>query len=1065
MQLKTRLLASTLFVNVALISAPALAQQADADSEEQVSITDSDADAKEGGQIVVTGSRIRQDAFNSPTPIQVLDAEEAKKIGISTATELLQRATVASGNQIDATINTNSGNSNASEAPPTGGAGSSNIDLRGLGIERTLVMVNGRRLGSSGVRGAPSQPDISLLPLGMIERIDVVTEGASSIYGADAVAGVVNVILKTEFEGLELNGALQNPEHSGGDVQQFSAIMGASDDRGRIMVGAEYYHRSRISAFQRAFTRDGLIRREFDEEGNEFILSRNGFFDNVLQDLSASTPGGNQFFFYTPGQSDTGVPNFSSFNNLPPVPPNARLRTGAAAFANFVYFDFYNDNTERTLNDLVQPLERYSFVTTGSYDLDQDSNMQAYFEGYYFERKQFIKASIEQIFPDIPAEIAEVDDSGRVIGYVDNPLNPFDFNVVPIITLEDNPQNFNVDVQQIRAVAGIRGDIPGQWFEDHNWNYDVTWSFDRGTGFQSQQILFEPHLLNVTQGVFQRPDGSLGCGLQDLAQEGGFFTIPECPIVNFFADSFYVGGPNGDGAFENDAQRAYLLGNRTNRTVMEQTIYSAFLTGDLFDIPFGDTVAFAIGYEHRDDVIDSQNDLVGVLGLNAAENPLVEGETRGARNLDEVYGELQIPLIVGKPFAELLQVDGAIRYTDESNFGGQETYRIRGLWRPIEWIQLSGSYGTSYRAPNLREQFLANQGGGISGAADPCINANVQAAITNAGGDNQPTVVNRINNCILDGVIFTDTDGNGFADTTVLGTAGITTIPTSTGGNAQLQPETSRSYTATLSMSPPISSVFDLDLAASYYDISIKNAVNNIDATSVINRCYNDANFPDLTSPFCSFIDRNIISPINSLIKNVQAGFINIGQENVRGLDFNSRIQGNLADIFGGSDIDFILAVSATRQLERKRKVFEDDPLTDFLGTFGFPKWKGQGNFGLDFGSVEVQTQVNYLGPQESFCVRNGTCDFNLNVYWVNDDGTRPISREVASAGSWWYQDFSVTFTATESATFTVGVKNLWDKEPPLVDYTIGNNRNGAVSSSGYDFIGRSFFINAGFRL
>ncbi|HET7816255.1 MAG TPA: TonB-dependent receptor [Sphingomicrobium sp.] len=1077
--LKTRLLASSLLIGAAMLASPAYAQEAEdketqgaEDVQETVPVTT--PDPVEGQTIVVTGSRIRQDAFNSPTPIQVLDADEAAKVGVSSATELLQRSTVASGQQIDATLNTNAGNSNASEAPPTGGAGSSNIDLRGLGQERTLVLVNGRRLGSAGVRGAPAQPDIGLLPLGLIERIDVVTEGASSIYGADAVAGVVNVILKTDYEGMEVFGHVERPEHDGGNVEQVSVIMGTSGERARIMVGAEFYRRDRVRTGDRDFSRSFRV-MQVGEDGTIYSIDRDGFFDNVISAIGApGTSGDGRWIFYTPGQSNTGVPNFSGAANLPPVPPGAldRCTTGtvtnptAQCFVNFVYHDFYNDQDERRMADLVQPLERMSFVVSGSYDVDPTTDMKAYFEGYYFDRQQVIRAATEQIFPDIPALIPQLNctpgaprtspqfcGQAAVVGYVDNPLNPFPVDAEPIITLDDVPQIFNVNVNQIRIVGGLTGNIPGSFFESRNWAYDLSWTFDRGTGHQSQTILFEPHLFNATMGVYRDAAGNIRCDPIDRVLRSGFLTTPTCTPVNFFNPSFYVGGPNGEGVFENDAQRAYLLGNRTNRTVIEQTIYSAFLSGDLFDISFGGTVRFAAGYEHRNDEIDSQNDITGVQGLNAAENPVTEGETIGSRQLDEVYGEVQVPLLVDQPFAKLLQLDGAVRYTTESNFGSETTYRARGLWRPVSWMQLSGSYGTSYRAPNLREQFLADQGGGVGGQLDPCISANIET-LEGVQGESSERFQNLVQNCIAAGVIFTDSNGNGILDQTTLGTAGITTIPTSTGGNAELLPETSRSYTATLSISPPIFGPVDADFSVSYYDIEIKNSVRNLAANVVINRCYDDPNFPDLSSPLCGLITRDTVSSNESrLIELVEAGFVNIGEETVKGLDFNARVRAGLKDLSSSlPNAVFRAAGTLTYQLEREVQTFGESDREDLLGTFGFPKWKGQATVGIETGPWQLLTQVNYIGKQRS---RLADPPFNPSFTFAGRPRTIPLSR----VGEEWYQDISLTYDIKKYA-MTIGIQNLWDNEPPLIDTARGPNRNNAVSSTGYDFIGRTVFLN-----
>ncbi|MGD2133359.1 MAG: TonB-dependent receptor plug domain-containing protein, partial [Maricaulaceae bacterium] len=198
-------------------------------------------------RIVVTGSRIARDEFTSPAPLQSLDADAAQQIGITSISELLQRTTVANGQQIDRTLNTNAGNSNAAEPPPLGGVGSANVGLRGLDPERTLVLINSRRLGSAGVRGAPAQPDLNLLPLSLVERVEVITEGASAIYGADAVAAVVNVILRDSFEGLELSANVELPDAEGGESRQLSFLTGASNSRGSFVLGGEYYAQERVS--------------------------------------------------------------------------------------------------------------------------------------------------------------------------------------------------------------------------------------------------------------------------------------------------------------------------------------------------------------------------------------------------------------------------------------------------------------------------------------------------------------------------------------------------------------------------------------------------------------------------------------------------------------------------------------------------------------------------------------------------------------------------------------------------------------------------------------------------
>ena len=197
-----------------------------------------DASGDETGEveeIIVTGSRIPRDAFSSPSPIQVLDTEESRRIGVSSIAQLVARAPVVNGNQIDATLNTAAVTTNTTEAPPPGGVGSTNISLRGVGPERTLVLVNGRRLGSTGVRGAPTQPDINMIPYDMVERVEILTEGVSSVYGADAVAGVVNVILRDQIDGIHVRAHASQPTNEGGEVTQFSLSFSIGNGFGRAI--------------------------------------------------------------------------------------------------------------------------------------------------------------------------------------------------------------------------------------------------------------------------------------------------------------------------------------------------------------------------------------------------------------------------------------------------------------------------------------------------------------------------------------------------------------------------------------------------------------------------------------------------------------------------------------------------------------------------------------------------------------------------------------------------------------------------------------------------------------
>ena len=1066
-------------------------------------------------EITVTGSRIRRDEYSSPSPIQVLDVQAGRQLGISSISELLQRTTVANGNQIDSSLNTNAGNSNASEAPPTGGVGSSNIDLRGLGPERTLVLVNGRRLGSTGVRGAPAQPDINLIPFSMVQRVEVLTEGVSAVYGADAVAGVVNVILRDEFEGLEITVNGEVPKDDGGEIVQLSMIAGAQSDRASITFGAELFDRSRVktgdrsasASYQRMYqTANGVVQVDYD-----------GFFDNVfvsLDNLDVDPLGDRSevFMFYTPGvsaaDSSIGIENYGSFLELPGqncVPPSGfhdfAEVDGQRGSSNFPYCDFYNDQDERRAADLVGEMQRNSAVTLGKINMDWWSNEEIFFEAYYLNTQVFSRAATEQIFPDVPGMIPQTDINGNILvtltdtawaedqeddnefldddmtpnpqfgmcdpnaadGFgagenvpgsafpcagvleaaagvpilVDNPFNPLVGDMAPILTLDSLPQTRDVEKTQYRFVTGIRGDLG-----DSSWSYEGYFSYDRGVGHQSQPILFENNLVLSTLTLVADVNGNVTCGTpNNTTQLGAFDTQAECVPIDWTNPNIYTGGATGEGTFS-DAETAFLIGNRTNRTVVEQTIWSFYATGDLFEMG-GSTVAAAIGAEFREDDIVSQNSLVGVFGVNAAENPLQEGETIGSRDVADVFAEISIPLL------ENLDFDAAVRFTDESNFGNETTWRARIAWAPADWVTFSGSAGTSFRAPNLREQFLAGQGGGIGGTADPCLNRNIQIA---NGTVNAAAFANLVSNCEASGIQFIDADGDGQNDTNILGTLGVTTIPTSAGGNVELTPETSDSYTATIKFSVPGNHDYDFDAAISYWSIEIENSVNEPNANFIINRCYasEDGNLGD---GFCDLVTRpGGANQASNIINFVDISFINIGEETAKGIDLNTR----LVIPFDGLGLDLSWATATTYQLENEIEIFTPEDRDDNVGEIGTPELKFTSTLSLSKGDWELLMQNRFID--------DGQYDNSLApapiLLLENIVGT-----PVDFVDSVWYTDLSLTYFS-DAWTATIGVNNLMDEDPPRIDVNgarnIDNNganqRNNAVTSTGYDLFGRTLF-------
>ena len=1016
------------------------------------------AQAQEGSEqialseeIVVTGSRIARDEFTSAVPLQVFDVEAARQLGITSVTELLQRSTIANGAQFNGTLNTNSGASNASEPPAPGGVGSANVGLRGLDPERTLVLINGRRLGSSGVRGAPSQPDINLIPLGLVERVEVITEGASAVYGADAVAGVVNVILRDDFEGLEVTVGTDIPFNGGGETTQVSFVSGAKTDRGSFTLSGEYFDRKRVSLGDR----EDCFRpnREIGEDGTIYDNCQGRFPDNLVVTLPSLAATGDIFsFWYSEGNStEEGIPNFVNSTFFPePTGTGASQRVDERDRPRF--FDEYWDNDERLASDLVTPITRFSTLATGSYELETlGMNEEVYFEAVYSNRHLTNIATIEQLIPTIPQFIRQEDANGNIIVdgagnpiLVDNPLNPFDGNVIPVVTLQDANQNRRTELQHFRFVGGMRGDLPGETLQEKNWTFDAAFTYDRGTGFVSQTVVNEDRLLLSLATQRLDANGNVVCGHPPIPDILGEFSPVDCVVIDWFAPSIYANEPGNDGRFATDAERDFLIAQRLNRTVVQQAVASAFVTGELFDLPAG-PVATALGVEWRKDSIFSDVEVLGSSGAVLAENPLQEGATVGSRKLFEAYGEFVVPLIADMEMVELLEAEGAVRWTEESNFGAQITTRARLTYKPNDWITISGSYGTSFRAPNLREQFLADQFGSIGGTADPCRTPDeaVEAGVYFPELDTRSQTV--IDNCLQSG-----------ADPTQLGLQATTSIPVVIGGNPDsLKAETSDSFTATLAVSPPISDKFDVDFAVSFFDITVKDTVRSIEGDVIMRRCFEDA--PNLSSPFCDRLTRQSTGfPFFNFIEEIDASFVNVGRETSQGLDFNTRLRWGYDDVLG-APLDVVWSGAITFQTDRTEQIFEGGQVDDLLGEFGTPKRRLTSTISLMRDNWEFLWETRHLsGTTAAAATLPQACQVFDNNTSINSPD---LTIADCSAEGRWYHDAALTYRM-DTAVISLGINNVFDKSPPRINNAPVGNRGGRVTSAGYDQIQRSFFLN-----
>jgi iron complex outermembrane receptor protein len=1130
------------------VAGPVWAQDADEaqDGEDKpVSVTtDAEGRPAQGGNIVVTGSRIVRDTYSSISPLQVLTTENQQSIGAFDPSAILQRSEAAAGQQIDATFQ---------GFVLDNGPGSQTVNLRGLGANRNLLLVNGRRLSPSGVEGAPSNPSINLIPATLVDRYDILTDGASSVYGSDAVAGVINVILRKDFNGLELqaNGNI-NPQ-GGGEDFTISASWGKNFDRGVFGIGAEWRRTDAILLSDRDFLAGCDKHYEIDQNGNILTIDRatnaialsrsNGQvgtlqqpckFARVAGRIQLSGPPGTRLgdVYYDPRQygltlngqpiaGNTGLPGFSDSTNafLTPIDRNGD------GLQDVDFFN-YSQNGAEPGQVFIPQQDVYNIFAYGEYTFPGEANITPFFEASYSRTDVFQPNSgTPQFFPWVPStnpfNPCNIAAGGFNCRAIDNnfqqilPGQP-NFGRAPILStgqslavrpiplVRGDRNNFDVTQEQYRGVLGVRGDLP---FIGSSWTFETSAVYSRSIGKSVRRGIREDKLalaLGIDPTADFNGDGRVdndGDGIADdyislttspllLATPGVAAGTPcnaaglrnpslapadllqGCVPVNLFAPSLYE-GLIGD--FATQAERDYLFGVRDFDTVYEQTIISGYVTGDLFELPAG-PVGVVLGAEWREDSIDSQPGFVASNGLFWGF--FADGGANGSKWIRELYGEIDIPLMAGETLVEELTVNLSGRLTDEEFYGTNGTFSLKGGWRPVAPLLLKFSYGTSFRAPNLRENFLFNQSG-FGNIFDPC--AVPAAAFDAATGQYVPALETReanvLANCRREGRDPTRVgiDQNG------LNTIQLTSTQIFTGGTLDIDPETSRSITTGFAFEEDWASGFRFAFNFNYYDIKLKDSIIEPSGQFIVNDCYTRED--NTRSPFCDRITVSDQISARFLISQINSGFINRAQESVRGIDINTTF--GYPVMIGGKEFDLSLNLTANHLIERSTTDVDDNgnaTTEDFAGEFGFPSWIGRATFNIRYDDFLFTWQTRYIGDvaqdpdgvdvfADAFgfgpdglptggqigdtCTGGGSRTNGVPNGIVVGDGV--YCRDVGFAKEWFEHTASLRW---DSGNFRVivGVTNIFNKNPPLVDSSevlaIANTPIG----NGYNLDGREFF-------
>ena len=1011
---KSRLLATSIFAGLvsSCFALPTMAQEVEPEEDLITIAEESDEDVALQQRIVVTGSRLNRTEFTSASPLKVLNIDESLAAGLVDTASIVQRTSVAGGTQFD---NTFTGQVTDS------GPGSSTVSLRGLDAERTLILSNGRRLAPAGVQGSPTRPDLNLIPLGMIERVDILTEGASSIYGADAVAGVINFITKKDFEGVEIDTFFSEPEAGGGAERRISLATGLSGDKGNFSFGLEFYNRDEVRRGERDYaycTRDIELN---PTTGERREVCRQGNFSNMFLDLNFNTFG-------------------FDFDNIGPESRFVFLPASTATTVHtddFAYSLNYNSNATNDEFALAQGITRYSFYSTGEYELDTLGDANLYFEGLYANRSQEFFTGGSQAFPTIPCDNVFLQRNADTAAICETaPLG----SILWLPRLVDQSGPFIVDVATSRGVLGMNGNLESiiptgkyQFGSDNfginlgNWTYDLWASYDRNVGINRQTAINSDRLAAAVLTTQEDANGNVTCGFDGRNQDFfGGLPADDCVPIDITAPSVFLEGVLSDEEFD------YVAGLSQTTTTIEQQMLQGSISGDLFTVPAG-VVPISLAFEYRKDSIETLNDFLITAG--AATNGGVEGNTIGETSLFEVFAETEIPILKGQPFAEDLYVNLSTRWTEEENFGALWTYRLQGVYSPTDWLTTRASFGTTYRAPNLREQFLAGQQSFVSAFIDPCISGNFEDLT-------DPADIARIGrNCELQG-----------ADTATLGAGGATSIPQITGGTTALQAETSEGLSAGFSFEQPWFDTFDLSIAVNYFNIEIENSIEEPSAGFIINECINEST--ELNSPFCSLIEReSSTDPEFNFISNIDASFVNVGLIETDGVDFDVLYEQDFP-LFG-NELTFSTNLSASYIMKNKRDLF--DTVESFDGRPYLPHWRGDVQAQLGYRDFTFSWNANYIGQTTDDDIdtirANDVLDQNGNVFFAAG------FRDVEETDSYIQHDISLLYE-WDTWAIVAGVRNVFDKEPYLVDDAEGYLTSAnVVLGQGYDIYGRTGFI------
>lgn len=978
-------------------------------------------------EVVVTGSRIIRRDINAPSPVTVVGAADIQVSGETDVAKLLREipalngSLTATGSVADGAI--------SSDLVDNGGIG--RLNLRNLGSNRTLVLVNGRR-HVSAIQGS-ADVDVSTIPIALIERVETTTGGGSSVYGADAVSGVVNFIMKEDFEGLNYRGQYSLSDEGDAD-NIFVALTGGvnfGDGRGNAVLNVEYTRQSRINrndrsnAFGRGFF-DLLPNSPeltdafgFDPDaGNVFVPDFRINFssaDGILALYDAAT-GGSVFGGVVGGPAPGGT--IAGEGSIPGVPVVQVFNNGTLRAFDFgVISDPFNSSGGDGIQAANPNAAIVPFIdqinVNGFFRYELTDSIEMYAETKFVKARVVdadgipfnddIPIALDNAF--IPAALRAQIDAAEAAG------------ITPELTMSRDILDRDViggtdtDRYTLRLVGGLRGEFENGWRWDVSYNYGRTEIDTVNTNSRVEDRFFAG-----VDAVVDPDTGNIVCrsdldatalppGSPFPSNRPGFLTFDpgdgQCIPINLFGrDSITA----ESGAF------AFI--DTLESSTIEQRQVLATVVGDsssMFELPAG-PVDFAVGFEYRDErsgFIPPELERAGQLWNTVGEGRDI---VNGQYDVTEFFGEVSVPIISGVDFIEDLRIDGSFRYTDHSTAGSIETYGAGLSWQIDGNARIRATYNRAVRAPNIFELFSPAQPAFIGVASDPCNPANI--------GDPSG---NRFQNCSQ----FVDTSTFNAADFLSARVAG------STGGNPDLLEETADTYTIGIVLTPEFAP--GLSVTFDYYNITIEDAIDALAGREVAELC---VDLDSINNPFCDAVTRDAT---NGFITGFTSGNVNLGSFETEGIDIGVDYTFDLGEVFEGDYGTLNQRVNAThvfRNTEFPDPTSPDEAVPD-QGQQGLPDWIVNYQASWTYGDFNLTWQTRYQSSQLAFGVNNE--DFGNTPNFIIDD---------RNTGSAFVHDVAASYRVSQYADITFGVNNLGDREPFL----------GSLIRP-VDAIGRTFFL------